>query len=234
MSRKFSSALLSTVVGLTLSGAAFAERGDLEELRSYDTNAWIVIKNDRLHQVTTYAKQEDNKRLRSFRQELTFEGSLDATAKLLLDIANYPRWFHMNRESRMVRQISPTEFLYYQSFDTPPGQPPRDVVVRATIQPYSARTGALKLVLRAAPDALPPQPGFVRIPAWEMTATYTPLGNGMMKGVTEGYVDPGGNAPAWAVNYVQRAAPYRNALGIQRIVKDYENNDFQTPFKYKE
>ena len=72
------------------------------------------------------------------------------------------------------------------------------------------------------------------MPSFEMVATYTPLGNGQIKGVTEGYADPGGSAPAWAINYVQRAAPYRNALSIRRVVKEYENSAFTTPFRYKE
>lgn len=222
------------MLALMVSGPALADRNDLDDLRSYNKDEWILVKNDRRHQVVTYAKQEDNKRLRSFRQELTFDASIDAISKLLLDIENYPRWYHLNTESKMLKRISPTEFYYYQVFDAPPGTPDRDVVVHATIQPYSARTGALRLVLRAAPDQAPTQPGLVRMPAFEMVATYTPLGNGQIKGVTEGYADPGGNAPAWAINYVQRAAPYRNALSIRRVVKEYEDSTFAPPFRYKE
>jgi hypothetical protein len=33
---------------------------------------------------------------------------------------------------------------------------------------------------------------------------------------------------------VQRAAPYRNALSIRRVVQQYENGEFTTPFRYKE
>ncbi|HEX5277058.1 MAG TPA: hypothetical protein VFW42_05255 [Fluviicoccus sp.] len=226
--------LIPAFMALALAGTVHADRNDLDDLRAYDKDEWILVKNDRRHQVVTYAKQEDQKRLRSFRQELTFDASIDAIAALLLDIDNYPRWYHLNTESRMLKKVSPTEFYYYQVFDAPPGTPDRDVVVRATIQPYSARNGALKLILRAAPDFMPPQPGLVRMPAFEMVATYTPIGNGQIKGVTEGYADPGGNAPAWAINYVQRAAPYRNALSIRRVVKEYENGEFSTPFRYKE
>ncbi|MDO8330516.1 MAG: hypothetical protein Q7T36_08610 [Fluviicoccus sp.] len=226
--------LIPAALALAIAGTAHADRNDLDDLRTYDKDAWVMVKNDRRHQVVTYAKQEDDKRLRSFRQELTFDASIDAIALLLLDIENYPRWYHLNTESRILKKVSPTELYYYQVFDAPPGIPDRDVVVRATIQPYSARNGALKLVLRSAPDYMPPQPGLVRMPAFEMVATYTPLGNGQIKGVTEGYADPGGNSPAWAINYVQRAAPYRNALSIRRVVKEYENSSFVPPFKYKE
>jgi len=226
--------LIPALTALAISNTGHADRNDLDDLRSYDKDAWIITKNDRRHQVITYAKHEDDKRLRSFRQELTFEASIDAIAKLLLDIENYPRWYHLNTVSKMLKRVSPTEFYYYQVFDAPPGTPDRDVVVHATIQPYSARNGALKLVLRAAPEQYPQQPGLVRMPAFEMVATYTPLGNGQIKGVTEGYADPGGNAPVWAINYVQRAAPYRNALSIRRVVKEYEDSSFTAPFRYKE
>ena len=35
----------------------------------------------------------------------------------------------------------------------------------------------------------------------------------------EGYIDPGSDAPSWAVNLIQRRAPYANMLGLARIVK---------------
>ena len=34
----------------------------------------------------------------------------------------------------------------------------------------------------------------------------------------EGFVDPGGIAPTWAMNFVQRNAPYSTMLGLQRRV----------------
>lgn len=225
---------MPAVMALALNGAAHADQNDLDDLRSYDKEAWILTKNDRRHQVVTYSKREDDKRLRSFRQELTFEGSLDAVARLLFDIENYPRWYHMNTESALLKKISATEFVYRQVFDAPPGLPDRDVIVRATVTPYTGRNGALKLALRADPDFMPPQPGVVRMPSFEMVATYTPLGNGLIKGVTEGYADPGGSTPAWAINYAQRTIPYRNALGIRRLVRDYETSNFVPPFKYKD
>jgi hypothetical protein len=36
----------------------------------------------------------------------------------------------------------------------------------------------------------------------------------------EGYIDPGGDIPAWAINAVQRQAPYYTVIGLQRMVKN--------------
>ncbi|HEX5360117.1 MAG TPA: hypothetical protein VFW49_03375, partial [Fluviicoccus sp.] len=98
--------LIPAFMALAFAGTAHADRNDLDDLRAYDKDEWILVKNDRRHQVVTYAKQEDQKRLRSFRQELTFDASIDAIAALLLDIENYPRWYHLNTESRMLKKVS--------------------------------------------------------------------------------------------------------------------------------
>jgi len=55
--------------------------------------------------------------------------------------------------------------------------------------------------------------------AEDMTVKWTPIGGGKIKGVVEGYIDPGGVAPSWAINYIQSRAPYQTALGFQRVLK---------------
>ena len=58
-----------------------------------------------------------------------------------------------------------------------------------------------------------------------MTVKWTPTGKNKVHGVVEGFIDPGGISPSWAVNYVQRQAPYLTALSFQRMVKLMENSD---------
>ena len=58
--------------------------------------------------------------------------------------------------------------------------------------------------------------------AEDMTVRFTPLPGNRVKVEAEGYVDPGGLIPAWANNYVQRAAPYSIMVGMQRML---ENRD---------
>lgn len=51
-----------------------------------------------------------------------------------------------------------------------------------------------------------------------MIVKFTPLGKEKVHLEAEGFVDPGGIAPTWAMNFVQRNAPYSTMLGLQRRV----------------
>lgn len=150
------------------------------------------------------------------------DAPLEALARATFDFENYPRWYFKMKQSKVLKQVSPTEVYFYQVFAAPPGLPDRDVVVHLTIDPYSTRRGYFRLNIAAAPDYLPPQQGLVRMPGFNMTTTYTPLPDNKWKLESEGYIDPGGTAPTWATNYVQRNAPYQVLLGLQRVSNSEE------------
>jgi len=65
----------------------------------------------------------------------------------------------------------------------------------------------------------------VRMAAEEFTAKFTPIGHQKVGVEIEGYIDPNGNVPVWATNYVQRSAPYAIAVGLQRMAKLSEFQD---------
>jgi hypothetical protein len=67
--------------------------------------------------------------------------------------------------------------------------------------------------------------------AEDMTVRFTPLPGNRVRVEAEGYVDPGGRIPAWASNYVQRAAPYSIMLGMQRML-DTQDFDARTPLPF--
>ena len=48
----------------------------------------------------------------------------------------------------------------------------------------------------------------------------------------EGFIDPGGLAPSWAINAVQRQAPYYTVLGLQRMVKLPKYSEAKGPLPF--
>ncbi|RZU38362.1 hypothetical protein EV700_2293 [Fluviicoccus keumensis] len=220
-------------VSLLTSGIAWAANEELDELRASDSNEWQQVKNDKYHHIKTWSKREDGKRIRSFKVEAVMDSSLEAIARATFDFENYPRWYFKMKQSKVLKQVSPTEVYFYQVFSAPPGLPDRDVVVHLNIDPYSPRRGYFRLNIAAAPDYLPPQPGLVRMPGFNMTTTYTPLPESKWKLDVEGYIDPGGTAPTWATNYVQRNAPYQVLLGLQRVSSSEEYTQSKKPMSLK-
>ena len=48
----------------------------------------------------------------------------------------------------------------------------------------------------------------------------------------EGFIDPGGVAPSWAVNFVQGKGPYTNMMGMRRMVELPQYRNAKTPLPY--
>ena len=146
------------------------------------------------------------------------DGDVDALARVILDFDNYTKWFWETRESRLVKQISPTEYIVYMVHKAPYTLPDRDTVLRGVVEPQTRSKPYVVLRVSAMPDYLPLKPPLVRMPAEEMTIKFSPLPGNKVQMEAEGYFDPGGTLPAWAANFVQRAAPYSVVLGMQRMM----------------
>ncbi|MDO8329548.1 MAG: START domain-containing protein [Fluviicoccus sp.] len=209
--------LLAASCTVTVSSAADDDLKDMRVEKSYKD--WYLVRTDNIRNIKTWAKQEDGKRIRSFKLEVLIDGSLDAVARVHYDVENIKRWFWETKESRLLKKVSNTEYYYYQVYNAPLTVPDRDSVVHVSIEPYSAKKGFMMHRLRAAPDFMPPQKGLTRVLAQDMTIKFTPVGKDKTRLEAEGYIDPGGTIPAWTINFVQRSAPYVSMVGLQRMVQ---------------
>jgi hypothetical protein len=205
---------------------------DLNEFRSQLNNEWQLVKNDRMRNIKTYARLEDGKRYRSFKVEATLEAPIESVARVLLDFEHYTRWFWKTRESKFIRQGSPTEYFLYMVHDAPYGLPDRDTVIKAVIEPQTKNKHYVTLKVTAIPNILPEKPPLVRMIAEEFNVKFTPIADNKVEMVTEGYFDPGGVVPAWAANFVQRSAPYAVMLALQRMTEKDEYLKAKTPLPF--
>ena len=208
--------LLAALVQPTL-----AADDDLRELRATrgDKGDWELIRNDSMRNIRTFGKQEDGKRIRSFKGEAEFDASMETLARIHFDVENYKKWFYETKEMKLLKKVSNTEYYYYARYNAPATLPDRDAVLHAVVEPYTARKGHMMLKVSAVPDYIPMVPGLVRVTAQEMNVKFTPQGGGKTLLEFEGYVDPGGLAPVWAINFVQRRAPYVSMVGLSRMTK---------------
>lgn len=225
MKRKLFTTLLMAVLTLSPVMAASADDdGNLDEFQTRFGSEWRQIRHDAKRNITTWMRQEDGKTFRSFKVQAELEGSMDAVTRLMLDFPGYDKWYWQVMESKLLKQVSPTEYVVYVVHRAPAGLPERDVVLRGVVIPQSRSQKVLTLKIAAEPDYLPPKPPRVRMPAQEITSRFQPLDNGKVLLETEGYVDPGGKVPLWAANFVQRSAPYAIVVAMQRRLKsgDYD------------
>ncbi|WP_146164396.1 hypothetical protein [Agitococcus lubricus] len=198
------------------------------------TNEWTLVKNDRLRDIKTYARLEDGKRYRSFKATVLMkEVKPETLVRLILDFDNYNKWYWQVLESKLLKKVSPTEYYLYLVHKAPTGLPDRDVILHATVQPQTATRNYLLLKVDTEPNYIPPKPPLVRMIAEDLSFKFTPVNGNDIFVEAEGYVDPGGQVPSWAANFIQHSAPYSVALGVLRMLKkdEYVKSREPVPFK---
>ncbi|PTQ88899.1 START domain-containing protein [Agitococcus lubricus] len=212
--------------------AQAAKDDDLDELQTKLSNQWTLVKNDQRHGLKTYAKQEDGKRFRSFKVEAVMDGSMETFLRMITDFDNYKKWSWQALDSKLLKKVSPTEYYFYVTHDAPYGVPDRDVALRMVLEPQAPNKPYMTVKINAVPDYIPERPPYVRMQAEDMTCRVTPLPNGKLLVINEGYVDPGGNMASWAINFVQRNGPYTTLLGMRRMLQQEELVNAKTPLPF--
>ena len=142
-----------TAVIMLLSTTVSADSEDLKTLQKQKD--WYIVKQDNIRQITTYAKHEEGKSIRSFKVDAVVDAPLVTLASVHFDVANIKKWYWETLESKLITKVSDTEYVYYLKFRTPLAED-RDVVLKATIEPYKlGQNNYMLLSLRATPSALP-------------------------------------------------------------------------------
>lgn len=230
-----STVMLGIAVGVVSPWAAAAEN-DMKDIRAESNrNEWQMVKNDASRSIKTYIKQtEDGKRIH-FKIDATIDGSMEKVARVHFDVDNIKRWYWETMDSHMLKKVSDREYYYYMSYNAPVATPDRDAILHAVVDPYTPKKGYMEIKVNAVPDFMPPQPNLVRVQAQDITIRFTPVSRDKTHLEAEGFVDPGGMVPSWAMNFVQRNAPYSTMLGLQRMVSmsSYRDSD-PSPFAITE
>ena len=211
---------------------ALAER-DLDDFRAEAArNEWRLSKSDKLHQIKVYVKNEEGKNIRSFRVEAMLDAPLDVVARVQADVDSYIRWYFAVLEVNLLKKVSDKEFIFYMVHDAPIGMPDRDVVLKATIEPMTAKKPYVVIKMVSLPDFIPSRAPFVRMTAENYVIKFTPQGKDKTLLESEGFIDPGGVSPSWAINYIQGKGPYTNMMGMQRMINLPLYRDAKTPVPY--
>ena len=233
MSRSFAF-VLALLMTFSVAPSVYAAKDDdsLGDFQEKLGNEWVLVKHDKRREIKTFAKQEDGKRFRSFKVEANLDGDMASFVRMITDFDNYKKWSWQVLESKLLKKVSPTEYYFYVTHDAPYGVPDRDIILRMIIEPQTPSRPYLTVKFNAVPDYMPEKPPFVRMLAEDMSAKITPMPNGKLHVINEGYVDPGGAMPSWSINFVQRNAPYATLLGMGRRLQQDDLMSSKTPLPF--
>ena len=195
-----------------------------------NSGAWQLIKDDGVHKIKAYGREESKHNYRTFKVEATLNAPIETVLHAQLDIANYPKWVWSAVSAKSLKQISEKEF-YYRLVSRTPLIPDRDTILHTKVIAYSASHPYVEVKMLGVPDFLPVQAGFVRVKAYQATIKMTPRGDQTFLEY-QGYIELGDDAPTWALNNYQKLAPHLSILGFRRLLQSsqYKNKTFSSPF----
>lgn len=194
-----------------------------------ETGAWQLIKDDSVHKIKVYGREENKFNYRTFKAEAILNAPLDHVLQSQLDIANYPKWVWSAIEAKVLKKVADNEF-YYHLVSRTPLIPNRDTIVHTKINPYTQAKPSIELIMQGTPDYYPPQKDMVRVKVYQAVIKLTPQGDQTLINY-QGYIELGDDAPAWALNNYQKLAPHLSMLGLRRLLQSslYKNKNFPSP-----
>jgi hypothetical protein len=119
-----------------------------------------------------------------------------------------PEWIYKNKKSYILKQLTPTNFIYYNETVLPWPASNRDAVIHLIIYPDSLHH-IVRVNAVSEPKFIGEVEGIVRIPYSKASWYVVETGNKISIDYTF-EVDPGGSLPAWLVNMMADKGPYES------------------------
>lgn len=179
---RYSKAIALTIVLLFASGLfhARAKAGD-----------WELVKKDEGNDIVVYYRTLEAGNV-EFRGITHLHTSLSSFIALLKDFETLPEWAYRTDKAVTLKQNSNTEAYVYTIHPMPWPFMPRDSVLLSHIE-QNPQTFVVTVKGRAVPDYIPLKNDHIRISSGESFWQLTPVGEGTLEVVFQGYGEPGGS-----------------------------------------
>jgi len=158
--------------------------------------------------IKVYTCHTDTSRFKSIVAEFTLHATLDQLEQLMLDVPGYTRWQYNTIDAKPIKIISESEQIYRTVIEAPWPVTDRDMVVNIKVK-YNQLNRGMMITTESKAGVLPPADGFVRIPSSRGTWVVQQKNKDHLQVRYTMQIDPGGEVPAWLVNWVCAQAPYQ-------------------------
>jgi hypothetical protein len=153
-------------------------------------------------------------------KELRVTCELDATRAQLIsvlqNIGDYNSWVYSNKNSYILKIITPENIVYYTQSHLPWPIKDRDLVIELTISPTP---DVLNIQAKSIPEYLPKKANYIRVPYSLAVWKVTQAPDNKLKVDYTFSVDPGGSIPSWLVNATLTIGPYNSFAKLKDILK---------------
>ena len=166
--------------------------------------------------IVVHTRPVEGSGIREFRGSALIAAPPDAVHARLRDADRFVDWFPNTSESRLLSRRG--EIAYqYSVLDAPWPVSDRDNVLRSesSIEPA---TGRVRILVVAAPDDYPEQPGRVRVRRARGEWLLEPVGPGQTRVTFTMHLEPGGGVPAWLIDARIVETPFEALANLRRAL----------------
>ncbi len=157
--------------------------------------------------IKIYTSDVPGSSFKAVKVDCTFSGTYAKLIAILTNVASFNEWIYNNKTSKLLKQNSPLDFIYYSETHMPFPLSNRDLVVRMKFNTDSLPK-FLSINGSAVKDMVPEIPTRVRVTRYAANWRVTmPTPNTIhINYIIE--IDPGGTLPAWAANIFAEKGPF--------------------------
>ena len=168
--------------------------------------SWKFVKEK--EGIKVFTRNVPNSSLKSFKGETNFQASVDRVSMMIMD-PQYGDWWEKNFIQRTLLDYQKDKYIqYYLVYGLPWPFTNRDFAAETRITKDSV-TGEHTMISVSMADRVPVKPDMVRINKYMQKWILQPLDDQTVHVILEGFIDPGGNVPAWIYNIVIPEAPFK-------------------------
>jgi hypothetical protein len=168
--------------------------------------------------IKVFMKKLDGSSFKAVKTVCTVNTSLNVLTAVLLDVGNAVDWVYSTKKIKLLKQISPSELIYYSEINIPWPVTNRDFIVLLAVT-QDPKTQAVSVIGYNKPDYIPAYKNIVRIPRSNSKWLITPLSNNQVKIEYTLEVDPGGSVPAWLINLFATKGPFETFKRLREEIK---------------
>ena len=167
---------------------------------------WKLAKEN--NGIKVFLASVENSKFKSIRVQAVMEGSIDKLVNILCDVPKMPEWIYKCKRSYILKQVTPTNIIYYNETVLPWPVSNRDIIIHLIIYPDSLHH-IVRISAVSEPKFIDEKDGLVRIPYSKASWYVVETGNKISIDYTF-EVNPGGSLPAWLVNMMADKGPYES------------------------
>ena len=165
-----------------------------------------------------YTKTFPDTKYKAIRVDLDLQATLSQIVALLMDVNAGVDWVYATKTSVLLKQISPSEVVYYSEVKLPWPLSNRDFIAQLKVT-QDAGTKIVTIDGPVVPDYVPVKEGIVRVKKSVGKWVITPLGPHHVKILYTLRLDPGGDLPAWLFNLFVTKGPTESFKNLQTELK---------------